>query len=283
MAFRQILRSFYHTQIKELDFHNSKKAARAINEWVETNTDDMFDEIVSPDLDLTGNTMLYLFSAVYFKGDFQSPFNAALTKPAQFWVSEHQSVEVQMMQQTAEMIYAAVEELGCSIVELPYGTGRMVMQVLVPHETLGVAKLEEKMVKTKLQDLINNKIQLVTVELSLPRFRLSLGLRLSQVLKGLGMEDLFSADKADLSGITGSRLLHVTEVKQRVFLQVTEGDSKAAASPGVKTEASDGPVMEVTADRPFIFLVRDTLTGCLLYQGRVVNPLDQPVMEDSKL
>jgi serpin B len=37
------------------------------------------------------------------------------------------------------------------------------------------------------------------------------------------------------------------------------------------TAAPDLPV-EVTIDRPFIFLIRDIETGAILFVGRVMNP-----------
>ena len=224
---------------------------------------------MTPD-SLTNNVKLLLINAIHFKGVWTSPFNKEVTMPATFWVTDEESREVPMMTRTSEMIYARLEELNSSMVELPFGNGRLVMQVLVPDERLGVFQLENKMLDIDLLAEFGEKHQIVNVELRLPRFTFSLDLPLSSSLRRTGMEDLFSPDKADLSGITGSKLLFVSEVQQKVFIQVDEEGSEAAAVTAALM--SDGAPKIVSVDHPFIFLIRDTLTDSILFQGRVVNP-----------
>jgi serpin B len=55
---------------------------------------------------------------------------------------------------------------------------------------------------------------------------------------------------------------------------VDEAGTEAAAATAVimrETAVPDQPV-EVTIDRPFIFLIRDIETGAILFVGRVLNP-----------
>ena len=40
----------------------------------------------------------------------------------------------------------------------------------------------------------------------------------------------------------------------------------------VVPKAVPGPPKEFRADRPFLFFLRDKLTGMLLFQGRVADP-----------
>ena len=262
--------------MKELDFQNKTNAARAINDWVKSQTKDKIEEIVTPE-SLEINTKLLLVNAIYFKGVWASPFDKDRTRPAAFWVTDQESREVQMMTRTSEMLYARLEELDCSMVELPYGNGRFVMQVLVPDQRLGVTQLEEKMAAIDLSFEFGKKHQVVMVEFSLPRFTLSTDLSLTDSLQRMGMEDLFSAEEADLSGITGSRLLYVSGVKQRGVIQVDEEGSEASVVTSVTTTDSATAPKIITVDHPFIFLISDTLTGSVLFQGRVVNPSDPAV------
>ena len=87
------------------------------------------------------------------------------------------------------------------------------------------------------------------------------------------MDDMFS-DKADLSGITGARDLYVSSVIQKVFVEVNEEGSEAAAATGVMVmmRSMPAPNQMFNVDHPFIFIIRDKLTGMVLFQGRVVDP-----------
>ena len=52
-----------------------------------------------------------------------------------------------------------------------------------------------------------------------------------------------------------------------------EGSEAAAATAAVVgLRSMPSPPKEWRADRPFMFMLRDKLTGMLLFQGRVVDP-----------
>ena len=112
------------------------------------------------------------------------------------------------------------------------------------------------------------------VDLSLPRFKLSHSLALSDSLKQMGMEDMFNEGKADLSGITGENDLYVSSVLQKVFVEVNEEGSEATAATEGEERARGlpPPNQKFNVDHPFLFIIRDKLTGMILFQGRVVDP-----------
>jgi serpin B len=60
----------------------------------------------------------------------------------------------------------------------------------------------------------------------------------------------------------------------KAFVSVDEAGTEAAAATAVVvglTAMPEQPV-QVTVDRPFMFLIRDIETGTILFIGRVVNP-----------
>jgi serpin B len=63
-------------------------------------------------------------------------------------------------------------------------------------------------------------------------------------------------------------------VLHKAYVAVDEAGTEAAAATAVEVEvgeeASVPEVMRV--DRPFLFLIRDTEQGTILFLGRVVNP-----------
>jgi serpin B len=72
----------------------------------------------------------------------------------------------------------------------------------------------------------------------------------------------------------GTRDLFISEVVHKAFVSVDESGTEAAAATAVVmrfTSAPDTPV-EMTVDRPFIYMIRDLKTGTILFVGRVLNP-----------
>ena len=166
---------------------------------------------------------------------------------------------------------AMMDELDCMIVELPYKGERIVMQILLPNKRTGVFELEDKLMGADLQSEFRKMQHKVKVDLSLPKFKLSHSLPLSESLQEMGMGDMFSDATADFSGINGDRSLYVSKVMQKVFVEVNEEGTEAAAVTGKIINLMRAPP-EFTVDHPFIFIIRDRLTGMVLFQGRVIDP-----------
>ena len=136
--------------------------------------------------------------------------------------------------------------------------------------------LEKKLGEVDLQKLFSENKKNIKVDISLPRFKLSHSLALSDSLQQMGMEDMFSDAKADFSGIAGKRGdLYVSSVFQKVFVEVNEEGSEAAAATAAivsLTKCVPPPNQMFNVDHPFLFIIRDKLTGMILFQGRVVDP-----------
>lgn len=80
-------------------------------------------------------------------------------------------------------------------------------------------------------------------------------------------------DGADFSGMTTAEELHISDVFHKVFVEVNEeGTEAAAATAVVMARESASLAIEVTVDRPFLFFLRDAHTGAVLFMGRVVDP-----------
>ena len=272
--FQTSIQKNYHAAMSTVDFAENEKAARTINDWVKSETRDKITDLIPAD-SLNALTRLVLVNAVYFKADWETQFDKDKTRPEMFWVTGTESKEVQMMNlMDHKMNFASLDQLECSMVELPYKGDRVVMQLLLPRERTGVLDLETKLAEVDLQTLFSENKRSVKVDLSLPRFKLSHSLALSDSLQQMGMADMFSPGKADFSGITGSRDLFVSSVVQKVFVEVNEEGSEAAAATGVMMMLNciPPPNQLFNVDHPFIFIIRDKLTGMILFQGRVVDP-----------
>jgi len=118
-------------------------------------------------------------------------------------------------------------------------------------------------------------LQSTKVSLTMPQFEFDSQFQLKDTLSAMGMRDAFSPGDADFSGMTGNRTLYISAVVHKAFVSVDEAGTEAAAATAVIAAGSAGPEpppVEVTIDRPFIFLIRDIETGAVLFVGRVLDP-----------
>jgi serpin B len=94
------------------------------------------------------------------------------------------------------------------------------------------------------------------------------------MLQTLGMPDAFD-EAANCSGIDGGRDLYVGLLKQRAIMHVDEVGTTAAAATVVGGFGAGGPpppITYVVIDHPFLFVIRDTVTGAIVFTAQVVDP-----------
>jgi serpin B len=179
------------------------------------------------------------------------------------------------MQQTERFNYYLGE--GYQAVMLPYSGGkesphsRMSMVFLVPDA--GRFQAFEDSLDAQGVGTILTEMNTGYVDLTIPKFGFDSAFALKPTLSSMGMSLAFSWPKADFSGMTGQPELFVDEVHHRAFVSVEETGTEAAAASTVPITLGIPPEpVEITIDRPFIFLIRDGETGIILFIGRVLDP-----------
>jgi len=159
---------------------------------------------------------------------------------------------------------------------LPYDGRKLSMVILLPRKE----NLEqfEGSLDYQLVDSLIKALEYQRVSLTMPKFEFESEFRLKETLAAMGMPDAFVWPIADFSGMTGNRDLFIGDVIHKAFVSVDEAGTEAAAATAVVMMPTAGPpeepeeAVEVTVDRPFIFLIRDIETGAIVFVGRVVNP-----------
>ena len=104
----------------------------------------------------------------------------------------------------------------------------------------------------------------------LPKFSFSTRIVLDDLLSAMGMPDAFG-EGANLSRFDGMMDLYITTVVQQAFVEVDESGTTAAAS----TAGVSGAISTMLTPgvySPFIFLIRDTKNGSILFVGQVGDP-----------
>ena len=269
-AFLDTLSQNYDAGLKTLDFTDASAASNAINTWVAEQTDQKITQLAEPSM-FSADTALALTNAVYFKAAWQYPFNEAATAEAPFTLLSGEQQNVPTMHLSETLNVSVTEEL--TVVQLPYAGGKMVMEILMP--SLDLWNSPEGLGQLWSTGANYPEMQPVYASLSMPKFRIETPtMDLIPALNANGMRLAFT-DDADFSGISGDRSLYVSTIAQKSYIDVDEhGTEATAATIAVVTEKSapSEEPLQITIDRPFIFQVRDTASGAILFMGTVVQP-----------
>jgi serpin B len=270
--FLKIAKTNYAAHLKEVDFvRGSQSVANEINRWVAEATKERIQNIMPPE-SLSALTRLVLANAIYFKGAWQNPFEKSDTTEQPFYVLGNRERDVPMMHRFDTVRYMAESEF--QAIELPYRGGQVSMVILLPREIDGCSQLEARLTPAFISASLG-QMKRKDVEIFLPRFKLESGFSLNDTLARMGMPDAFSP-KADFSGIDGDRWLFISGIFHKAWGEVNEEGTEAAAATCV---AVAGCIVEppppppvFRADHPFVFFIRDTRSGSILFLGRFAEP-----------
>ncbi len=267
--FLDVLAENYGAGLRILDFiTEAEKSRLTINDWVSDQTEGRIEDLI-PQGAIDALTRLVLTNAIYFNAAWEHPFDKDMTADGPFYLLDGGQVSVPMMKQTESFGYTEGE--GYQAVELLYDGCELSMVILLP-EAGNFEAFEEGLQAQQVSDIISG-LQPTEVALTMPRFEFDSDFSLKDTLADMGMPIAFSGG-ADFSGMTGNRELFISDVVHKAFVAVDEAGTEAAAATAVimPTSAAPEPAVEVTIDRPFVFLIRDIETGAILFVGRVLNP-----------
>jgi serpin B len=273
--FLSLLKKDYGATVTPQDYmHASEGARNAINQWVDDKTRHKISEIIGPGV-LDAHTRLVLVNAIYFNGKWATPFPVEATHTDNFQVKPGKTITASFMSKSDHFSYGENDQL--QLLSLPYAGGKLELTILLPRDQDGISDLETNLSPANLAEWIGSlRPQLVNV--MLPKFKMSAALELNETLEAMGMKDSFSPAKADFSGMDNNpHWLYISAVLHKAYIDVNEkGTEAAAATAVVWAENMAMPVMEKSrefrADHPFLFLLRETSTGSILFIGRASEP-----------
>jgi len=264
--FTDILTEYYTADSKSFDI-TDPEAPKSINTWIENKTNGLIKNMVDK---LESNSVMLLINAIYFKGKWNSQFDKSNTVTQPFYKSAGTTSDVPMMKQKAD--FKAYTGDGFKMAEFPYGQGNFVMDVILPDENNGLARITEILSESSFNEWIAG-MRVTETELSFPRFKYGYKKKLKDILTDMGMGIAFT-DNADFSNISDIPLL-INDVTHQSFIETNEEGTEAAAATIVDigvTSAPSDPFVFI-ADHPFIYIIRETTTNSVLFMGKVVDPV----------
>lgn len=277
-AYLAHMTSEYRALMERVDFRADAAAAtKTINDWVGEKTEGRIPKLI-PDGVLDDQTRLVLTNAIYFLGKWSSPFEKSRTSDGAFAGVTKQTT-VPTMHKIEHLNYADVD--GVQVIDLPYQGDAFAMTVILPKSKTGLDAVSKGLdAATYAKWLAAMKFE--RVDLAMPKVDLNPAesLALKPVLEALGIHTAFDRINADFTGIAKPPVpedrLFISEVFHKAVVRIDEEGTEAAAATAVimaRAGAGLDPNKPIAfkADHPFLFTLRDTRTGVVLFVGRVMD------------
>jgi serine protease inhibitor len=265
--FISINQDYYDAEVSSLVFDATAK--NIINAWCNDKTHGRIPEILDA---IPPDAIMYLINAIYFKGIWKFEFDKSKTENEPFQLNSGSSLTVPMMKQITTVPYVADDKF--MMVELPYGRGNFSMVVMLPKEGYNTDDIIGSLSQENWDTWISGMSE-SNVDLTLPKFTFEYKNELKDELSAMGMSVAFSS-AADFSGINGTGGLCISRVIHKTFVEVNEEGTEAAAVTAVEVIETSVPGtpqnIVFRVNRPFLFAIRETTTGAILFIGRVQDP-----------
>ncbi|XP_023753475.1 serpin-ZX [Lactuca sativa] len=281
-SFKQVVDTVYNAASNQVDFQTKAiEVANDVNLWAEKQTGGLIKEIL-PSNAVDSTTKLIFANAVYFKGSWSEKFDPSKTKDHDFHLIDGSKVQVPFMTSKKKQFVRSYD--GFKVLGLPYLQGedkrRFSMYFFLPDEKNGLPSLLQKMGSES--DFLDRHVPRQKVEIGeflIPKFKISYGFEASEMLKELGLVLPFSGGEGLTEMVESSmgKNLYVSSIHHKSFVEVNEeGTEAAAASAAVVMLRSlmTGDKIDFVADHPFVFVIREDMTGVVLFMGQIVDPRD---------
>ena len=268
-TFIDTTKTYFDAAVRALNFNDVPASLAAINGWVSTATNGKVPSVLTT---IQPQQVMFLINAIYFKGSWRAKFDPAETHPAPFFASGNATQSTQLMHRLDSLAYA--ESATWQAADLPYGNTAFTMTVLLPKAGTDVETLAASLTPAVWQSIVAGFL-VKKVDFSFPKLSLKYERKLNDDLKAMGMVSAFTAGAADFTQLapppTGNQL-YIDFVKQNTFVDINEEGTEAAAVTTVGVSVTSAPVYPVMrVDRPYIFVLRERLSGTVLFMGKIVR------------
>ena len=264
---------YFDARVSALDFSQSEAVKDTINNWVEENTNGRIKNIldfVPPD------AIMYLVNAIYFNGIWTYQFNEEDTKDELFYLSGGGTKGCKMME--VKSLFRYFSDSSVQAIDIPYGVGNYSMTVILPRGTGDINNFITELTQERWDEWTNSFYE-DSVSLFLPKLTLEYKTDsiLKEVLKYMGMEIAFDQDMANFTDMAEPSDIWIGRVIHKTFLEIDEEGTEAAAATVVEmleksaAPGSNFPTMRI--DRPYIFAIRESHSGTILFIGKIVEPV----------
>jgi len=264
-SFKSNLEEFY-----QADVHDDKFNLEGINGWANEKTNGRIPKVLDK---IKDEEFMFLMNALYFIGDWASPFPEESTADRNFNFVDGRRPTVKMMNQDMALHHYIGDDL--SAADLYFKDGKYAMTFLLPEDSVNsyLSNNDFESLTTRYQELIDTQISESRLNLFLPKFEIKFKREISKDLRAMGMERAFDENRAQLSkvGNAGGNI-YLTRVIHDTFLKINEKGAEGAAVTTVGFGAESVPPT-IVFDRPFLLILRHVESGIPIFIGKISDPL----------
>ncbi|MCU9614487.1 serpin family protein [Caldibacillus lycopersici] len=265
-SFLNTTEDYYGAEVHSVDFMDPKTKDE-INEWVEDATNKKIKDMVQQ---IKPNTVSYLLNAIYFKGEWKTPFDEKQTYIDTFTLANKQTKPHPFMSQYGKFDY--LETNGFQAISLPYANDEMSMIVVLPREGKSLKEFYSQLTAAQWDSWLND-FSKKEGSLQLPKFEMEFEATLNDPLINLGMPLAFSG-QADFRAMVEGGGIAIDEVRHKSYIVVNEKGTEAAAATSIAmTESAAMDTFTMTVNRPFFYAIVDNASGTILFLGEMDNPV----------
>lgn len=261
------VKRYYGGQVTNLDFASRPEPSRqTINKTIANHTKQMIPELL-PEGSIKSSTAAVLTNAVYFKSEWAQPLGLrGSTQP--FYNLNGTTTDTNFMYSIENFDYMEDEQV--QVVELPYKGDELSMLVVLPKSKEAaamqklIANLSTAQINQWTEQLKNQEIFL-----NMPKFKLEQSYQMESILTEMDMPIAFGS-QADYSLFNDELPLAVDSIIHKAVVEVDEKGTVAAAATSIVVRVVSASYnAELTADHPFMFMIKDNKTDAILFLGQV--------------
>jgi len=273
-SYKKDINRYFKGAFEEVDFRRWYNVVeKNINKWVEEMTREKIKDLL-PEGTLDAMTRMVLVNALYIKSKWVHPFEKERNVEKDFYVDTKNKVRTTFMtQQIRGIKYVSTKEYAA--IELPYTSKNLSLVIIKPHNSTADI-IHTRVPSANVYYEILQRMKPEYVYMEIPKFKTESSFSLADLLKQKGMKSAFMS--ADFSGMSGRKDLEISEVIQKVFFEIDEKGTEAAAATAVVMRlTSSGPVdmdrpLPFIANSPFVFILKENISHTPLFIGQYVSP-----------
>ncbi len=257
----------YGAPVRTVDFRRrGDEAVAAVNEWVAEETEGFIDRITDG---FAEETVVVVANAMYLKAPWAVKFEL-LKSPLPFRLADGTTVETEYMEHDDSLPLYRDSDLVA--VELPYAGEQLSLVIIQPTD---LAAFERDMSAGQLLK-IADRLRDHDIHLTAPIWSTKTEVDALDPLHRLGLPQTYDfgtmVDPAALLQFGGDELT-IDEIRHVARIEVDETGTTAAASTSIGIGVTSLPVIEeVNIDSPFLYFIRDRVSGAVLFIGHVADP-----------
>ena len=291
------IRDLYYSNIKESYKNTIKekydadivkeafKDAKNVNKWIEDKTLGIIKDMISDDLAKNPNLVMLIINALAIDMEWAFQFGCDKTYGETFYKNDGKEITATMMfnkeVRSDNVAYYKDDDVTVLSMNLKeYNGTQFEFMAIMPKENLSA--YVENVTKEQISE-IDQQLKLSSdedfgVNVRIPKFKFSYNLDLTTDLKNLGIKEAFDDRSANFIKMTDSNDIYVSEALHKADIEFTEKGVKAAAvtvivmlTKGITLPRETNPV-NITINKPFMFIIRDKNTKDIWFTGTVYEP-----------